>query len=79
MEIKKLKVNVADEGPVIPEKERKRIFERFYTVSKSRAKNLSGTGLRLAIIKHIAEIYGGKAAVYENNIGGGQYLKEKYL
>lgn len=80
MEIKKLKLRMADEDPVY-RKKRKRIFERFYIVSKSRAKNLSGKGPGLAIVKHIAKIYSGKAAVYENDIGNNTFetiLKEKY-
>lgn len=84
VEIKKDKkrviINVADMGPLIPESERKRIFERFYTVSKSREKKSSGTGLGLAIVKHIVSAYGGKAVVYENDKTGNTFeitLKEK--
>lgn len=77
-ERKRLTISVADMGPVIPESERKRIFERFYTVSKSRSKNSAGLGL--AIVKHIANLYGGKASVYENNLPGNTFevvLKER--
>lgn len=77
---KKVIINVADMGPLIPEIERKRIFERFYTVSKSREKKSSGTGLGLAIVKHIVSVYSGKATVYENDKEGNTFeiiLKEK--
>lgn len=76
----KLKISVSDEGPLIPEAEKKRIFERFYTVSKSRTRSSSGSGLGLAIVKHIAELYGGKVSVRENDMGGNTFeavIKEK--
>lgn len=64
-------IEVSDEGPLILEKERKRIFERFYTVSKSR--NNSGFGLGLSIVKHIAILYGGKASVFTNEYNGNTF------
>ena len=71
-------LEVADGGPLIAEKDRKRIFERFYTVSKSRQK--SGFGLGLSIVKHIAVLYDGETAVFENGRGGNTFrvvLREK--
>lgn len=64
-------IEVADMGPKIAEKERDRIFERFYTVSKSRSN--SGFGLGLSIVKHTAFMYGGKAKVFENDKGGNTF------
>lgn len=69
-------IEVADMGPQIAEKERSRIFERFYTVSKSR-KN-SGFGLGLSIVKHIAFMYGGSAKVYPNNNNGNTFKIKLY-
>lgn len=69
-------IEVADMGPQIAEKERSRIFERFYTVSKSR-KN-SGFGLGLSIVKHIAFMYGGSAKVYPNNNKGNTFKIKLY-
>lgn len=68
---------VIDMGPAIPEKEIKRIFERFYTVSKSR--NQSGFGLGLSIVKHICLLYRGNAKAFENEYHGNTFqfsLKE---
>lgn len=66
-------ISVADEGPVICEKERKRIFERFYTISQSRTKSSSGTGLGLSIVKHIAKLYNGNVKVTENEMKGNTF------
>lgn len=68
-----IRIDVLDGGPVIPESERERIFERFYTLSKSRNRNNAGTGLGLSIVKHISRIYGGTAAVTENDRGGNRF------
>ncbi|WP_022851906.1 sensor histidine kinase [Limisalsivibrio acetivorans] len=68
-----LVIEVSDGGPPIPKAERKRIFERFYTVSKSRNKNKSSTGLGLSIVKHICRLYDGNIYHEENDRGGNTF------
>ena len=52
-----VKVSVKDTGIGIPVSEQSRIFERFYRVEKSRSKNEGGTGIGLALVKHILEAH----------------------
>ncbi len=67
----KITLRVQDDGPLIPVTEREKIFERFYTVHKSRSRDLSGSGLGLSIVKHITNIYSGVINLKESEKGGG--------
>lgn len=60
---RELLVEVADDGPGIAAEHLPRLFERFYRVGKSRARNEGGSGLGLSIVKHIVEAHGGALAV----------------
>ena len=67
---KKVILQVKDDGIGIPEKDQKRIFERFYRVDKARSKKTGGTGLGLAIVKHIAEQHNAEIKL-DSNVGKG--------
>jgi two-component system phosphate regulon sensor histidine kinase PhoR len=68
-----MEISVADSGPKIPASERERIFERFYSISRSRNRDRSGSGLGLAIVKHVARIYHGQVKVSDNDLGGNTF------
>jgi two-component system phosphate regulon sensor histidine kinase PhoR len=72
-------LEVSDGGPAIPAEERERIFERFYTVSKSRNKSISSTGLGLSIVKHICRLYRGNISHRQNERGGNTFTAVAYV
>jgi two-component system phosphate regulon sensor histidine kinase PhoR len=65
-----LEIRVKDKGPGIPAAERRRIFDRFVRGSAGAEKQVRGSGIGLALVKHIAESHGGKAWV-ESELGEG--------
>jgi signal transduction histidine kinase len=58
-----LAVAVADEGVGIPPEEQERIFEKFYRIGRSDTQARRGSGVGLALVRHIAEAHGGCVTV----------------
>ena len=60
-------IDIENTGSIIPEKERNKIFNRFYRIDKSRSKKTGGTGLGLAIVKHISIVHNGTIEVKKSD------------
>jgi two-component system phosphate regulon sensor histidine kinase PhoR len=52
-----LALSVADTGEGIPERNILSLTERFYRVDRARSRELGGTALGLAIVKHINQLH----------------------
>lgn len=63
-------IEIADCGLGIPRKELKKIFEKFYRVGNDLVHNVKGSGLGLALVKHIVEAHKGKITV-KSEVGKG--------
>jgi two-component system, OmpR family, phosphate regulon sensor histidine kinase PhoR len=63
-------LQVRDTGAGIPYRDLPHVFERFYVVDRSRAREAGGTGLGLSIVKQIIEAHGGVISV-ESELGAG--------
>ena len=70
-------VCVTDEGPGIPAEAQMQIFERFFRVDQSRARDnrddTSGAGLGLAIGRWIAEAHGGRLELVRSDSRGTEF------
>ncbi len=73
---RKYTITVKDDGKGIGQEHINRIFERFYRIDKSRARDTSSTGLGLAICKHIVEAHR-SFIVVKSEIGKGTAIRFK--
>jgi signal transduction histidine kinase len=65
-------LSVADNGPGISQKDRERIFDRFYRGDASRS--ISGNGLGLALVKSIAEKHHGTVTLDSDGKSGSCFI-----
>ena len=63
-------IRVRDRGVGIPPSERERIFLKFVRGSGAKVHGVKGTGIGLAMVKHIVDAHGGKVIV-ESELGQG--------
>jgi two-component system sensor histidine kinase QseC len=72
-------LKVEDSGPGIPAIERERVFERFYRVGGDRHKSgITGSGIGLAIVRHIAEMHHAVIELAESGFGSGLAVIVKF-
>ena len=69
-----LQIEVSDRGPGIPEEERKRIFDMFYSVERG-DRGQQGTGLGLAICRGMVGAHGGEVEALPGMDGRGTTLR----
>ena len=62
-------IAVEDEGPGIPEEERRRIFEPFFRGRHAREHEIEGSGIGLNIVKQVVKSHGGRVRVASGEHG----------
>ncbi|MEJ7766814.1 MAG: ATP-binding protein [Chitinophagaceae bacterium] len=68
-----VEMNVIDEGPGIPENERKKIFDRFYRIGNESMRKTKGTGLGLYLCRKIAADHHAVISVTNNATAGSNF------
>lgn len=58
-----VKIAVTDNGEGIPAPEHRRIFEKFYRIDDRLSRTKEGSGLGLALVKHVARAHGARVIV----------------
>jgi signal transduction histidine kinase len=58
---------ISDDGRGIPERDRDKVFDRFYRLETSR--NTPGSGLGLALVAAVAELHHARIRLADNNPG----------
>lgn len=58
-----LAISVADTGIGILPEEQPKIFEKFYRVGRSETQGRRGSGVGLALVRHVAQAHGGRVTV----------------
>lgn len=65
-----VQLQVLDEGPGIPDNEKKKVFEKFYRIGNEATRTTKGTGLGLYLCKKIVEEHRGSIRVADNTPSG---------
>ncbi|MEX1129769.1 MAG: HAMP domain-containing sensor histidine kinase, partial [Vicinamibacterales bacterium] len=67
------RVSVRDHGVGVPAHERRDIFEKFVRGESSRVQGIKGTGIGLAMVRHIVVAHGGTVGVSSEPDGGSTF------
>lgn len=65
---------VIDEGPGVPDDEKKQVFEKFYRIGNETTRTTKGTGLGLYLCKKIVEDHNGHIKVADNLPRGSNFM-----
>ncbi len=68
-----VELRVKDEGPGIPDDEKKKIFSKFYRIGNEATRKTQGTGLGLYLCRKIARDHNADILVTDNKPGGSNF------
>lgn len=71
---KTILLQVIDEGPGIPDNEKKKVFEKFYRIGNETTRTTKGTGLGLYLVKKIVQDHRGAIRVTNNLTRGCNFM-----
>ena len=68
-----LLLDVADNGPGIPEEDRAHIFDAFYTGRAAKGGSLKGTGIGLSVVLEFVNAHGGSVQIVDGEFPGAHF------
>jgi two-component system sensor histidine kinase GlrK len=68
-----LVLDVADNGPGIPEEDRAHIFDAFYTGRAAKGGSLKGTGIGLSVVLEFVNAHGGSVQIIDGEFAGAHF------
>ncbi|MCO6412645.1 MAG: DUF4118 domain-containing protein [Thiogranum sp.] len=71
----RVEIDLCDEGPGIPDSEREKIFDMFYTARDGDRGSLQGSGLGLAICRGMIVAHGGSITAHDGRNGRGTCMR----
>lgn len=74
-----VQLEVKDEGPGIPDEEKKKIFARFYRIGSEATRNTKGTGLGLYLCSKIADDHDADISVTNNIPRGSNFVVRFFI
>lgn len=74
-----VQLEIADEGPGIPEEEKKKIFSKFYRIGNEATRKTKGTGLGLYLCSKIADDHNADILVTNNTPHGSIFVVEFFI
>ena len=66
-------IHVDDDGPGIPQADRRRVFKAFTRLDRSRDRDTGGFGLGLAIVQRVVAWHGGGVEISRSALGGARF------
>jgi two-component system sensor histidine kinase CiaH len=74
-----LQLEIADEGPGIPDEEKKKIFSKFYRIGSEATRKTKGTGLGLYLCSKIADDHNADILVTNNAPHGSIFVVQFFI
>ena len=68
------RLDIEDDGPGIPPKQRERVFARFTRLDRSRSRVSGGAGIGLSLARGLVQEHGGDIWIAEGRMGGARLV-----